>query len=69
MAGSLDGRPPDVQRASQPGHEEGQGSKSPIARTYENAHNHPSASKSCPDSLHSSRRTIWMRCLVGPERD
>jgi len=52
MAGSLDGRPPDVQGASQLMHEEGQGSRSLHARIHDYARNHPRLSKSCPDSLH-----------------
>ena len=67
MTGSLDGRPPDVQTASQPMHEEGPRSRSPMARTHDDATNHPTASKSCADSLCSSRHVIWQRALVGPE--
>jgi len=69
MAGGLDGCPPDIQRASQLVYEEGRNSRSLIARTYEDARNHPRASKSCPDSLRSSLRVIWKRAIVGPERD
>jgi len=69
MAGSLDGCPSDIPRASQPMNEEGQGSRSPTAHTYEDARNHSRESKSRPDSLHSSRHVIWKRALVGPERD
>jgi len=50
-------------------HEEGQGSRSPTVRTHEDARNHSRASTSYPDSLRSSRRVIWKRALVGPERD
>jgi len=69
MAWSLDGCPPDVKRASQPMHEEGQGNRSPNARTHNDARNSPRVSKSCPDCLRSSRRVVWRRALVGPERD
>jgi len=69
MDGNLDGRPPDVQRASQPVDKEGQGSRSPFAHTQEHTRNHLRASHRCPHSLRSSRRAIWKRGLVGPERD
>jgi len=69
VAGSLDGCPPDVQRASQQIPEEGQGRRSPTLRTHEDARNHPRAGKSCPNSLRPSCRTIWKRALVGSERD
>jgi len=69
MATSLDGRPPDDQRASQPMHEGGQGSRRPIANTDEDAPNCRSASAQGPDSLCSSRRTVWQRNQVGFARD
>ena len=67
VAGSLDGRPPNVQRASQLVHEDGQGSRSPTAHIHQDARHRPSAGKSRPNSLRPSRRTIWNRALVGPE--
>jgi hypothetical protein len=69
MAGSLNGRPSDVQRASQPMHDQGQGSTSPTAHAHEDAQNHSRASKSRSDSLRSSCRVVWKRALVGRERD
>jgi len=69
MAGSLDGLPPEVQRAPQPMHEECPDSSSPDARTHEDARNRPRVSKSYPDRLCSIRRIVWKRALVGPERD
>jgi len=63
MAGCLDGRPSDVQRASQQMSEEDQGSRCSTAHTHEDARNHSRVSMSCPDSLVSSRRVkgseVW----------
>ena len=69
MAGSLDGRPPDVQRASQRMHEEGQCNRSTIARTHEDARNRPRPNTSCPDSQRSSHRAVRKHTLLEPARD
>jgi hypothetical protein len=69
MAGSLHGRPADIQTTSRPVNEDGQGSRSPTARTHEDARNHPRASKSCPDRLRSSHHVKLKPALVGPVRD
>jgi hypothetical protein len=66
---SRDGRPTDVQRASQSMNEKGQGSRSPTACTQEDPRNRPRAGKSVPRSLRSSGRVGCMRALVGLERD
>jgi len=69
VGGSMDGCPPNVQTASQPLHDEGQGSRSPTARTDGDARNRPRAGKGRSDSLRPSGCTIRQRIMVGPERD
>jgi len=63
----MDGWPPNVQRASQLLHEEGQGSRSPTARTDEDARNRPREGKGRSDSLRPSGCTIRQQIMVGPE--
>jgi len=65
----MDGCPPNIQRASQPLHEEGKGSRSPTARTDEDAQSRPRVGKGCSNSLRPNGRTIRQRIMVGPERD
>jgi len=64
VAGSMDGCPPNFQRASQLLHEEGQGSRRPTARTDEDARNRPRAGMGRPCSLRLCCRTIRQRIIV-----
>jgi len=69
VPGSMDGCPPNVQRASQPLHKEGQGSRRPTAHSDEDTLNRPGGSQSHSGSLHSSGYTRRQRIMVRPERN
>jgi len=69
VAGCMDGCPLDIQRASQPLHEEGQDSRRPTASTDEDAQNRSRAGKGHSNSLRRSCCTIRQHIIVGPERD
>jgi len=69
MAGSLQLCSPDIQRSSQPIHEECQRSRSLVALSNNNARIHPSASMRSPDCLSSTHHVPWNQALVGPHRD
>jgi hypothetical protein len=58
-----------IYRASQPLYEEGQGSRSPTARTDEDARNRPRAGKGRSNSSRPSGCTIRQRIMVGLERN
>ena len=69
VPGNMDGCPPNIQRASHPLHEQGQGSRRSTAHADEDAWNRPREGKSRSNSLCPRGCTIWKQIMVGPERN
>jgi len=66
-AGGLDGRPPNIQEASQPMHEDRESCRRMTPVTHRPAWGRTSMSESSPGSLHPCSRAIRNRALVGSE--
>ena len=68
LARCPDGHTPNVSRAAQPSHEEGQGSRSRTPNPYQDIRHCSGERNGCPSVMSPSGHTIWERALVGPQR-